>query len=239
MMRNYKNDISGEKLWNAIDKVEDKYIQEAIMYNEKNKRKTGKIFIKGIATVAAAAVIMIVSGIFFDSRTNVNDKGDIASKVPDADSKDKLSDVISKSKLVVSVMASEKDKVFLERGAEVQVSSINYSPAMSSVPAMPFTFDYDADEDITIRVSTREDGNLMEYEIREDGIWSVKESGKMLECKPGETLYWEKISDGYDVNTKEDTYGEINVEVYNGDSCIESRSINIYFNTDNFSMSFE
>lgn len=239
MMKNYKDDKSGEKLWNAIDKIDDKYIEEAVMYNRKNKTKSRKILIKGVATVAAAAMIMLVSGIFFDSKTSVNDKGDVDGKVSEADSKDKVSDVISKSKLVVSVMASENDKVFLEKGSEIQVTGINYSPAMSSVPAVPFTFDYDADENITIRVSTREDGNLMSYDISEDGIWSVKESGKTLECKPGETLYWEKMSDGFDGNTKGDNYGEITVEVYKGDSCIESRNINIYMNTDNFSMSFE
>lgn len=238
MMKNYKNGISGEKLWNAIDKIDDKYIDEAIMYNGKNRRKSGKIFIKVIATVAAAALIMVVSGIFFDSKTNVIDRGDTVGKESDTYSKDKLSDVISKSILVVSVMASEKDKVLLEEGAEVHISSINYSPFMSCVPGMPFTFDYytEEDEDITIRVSTRNDGEMLEYEISEEGIWSVRESGETLECKPGETLYWRKVSDDYNAD---DNYGEIYVEVYQGKKCIESRSITIYANTDNYSLSFK
>lgn len=238
MMKNYKSDISGEKLWNAIDKIDDKYIDEAIMYNRKNRRKGGKIFIKGIVTVAAAALIMVVSGIFFDSKTDVIDRGNTAGKVSDTYSKDKLSDVISKSDLIVSVMASEKDKVLLEKGEEVHISSINYSPLMSCVPDMPFTFDYhtEEDEDITIRVSTRNDGEMLEYEISEEGIWSVRESGETLECKPGETLYWRKVSDDYDAD---DNYGEIYVEVYQEKKCIESRSITIYADTDNYSLSFK
>lgn len=239
MIKNYNNDTSSEKLWNAIDKIDDKYIEEAIMYDGRKKRRSGKIFMKGITAVAATAMILIVSGIYYDYQNSgsSHDKRDNFNQVS-GDNKDKISDVISKSNLVVSVMAAENDKVFLEEGAEVQVSSIKYSQLMSSVPAMPFTFDYDveSDENVIIRVSTKNDGNLLRYEISDEGIWSVKESGESLECKPGETLYWNRITDDY---SERDSYGEIYVDVYEGESCIESKSINIYIDKENYTMSFE
>lgn len=218
-----KDSSSGEKLWNAIDKIDDKYIQEAIMYDGKEKGKYKKRFIKGITAVAAAGMILFVLGITCDDKDSIS-RSDI--------------EIASKSNLIVSVMAAENEEEVLKKGSKIEVSSMVYSPFLSSVPALPFTFDYDVESkgEITIIVSTREDGNLMKYEISEDGIWNVTESGESLECKPGETLYWRKNMEDY--GEKED-YGEIYVDVYEDGICIESRSMRIQNHEDKCFLSLE
>ena len=96
-----KDSSSGEKLWNAIDKIEDKYIQEAIMYDGKEKGKYKKRFIKGITAVAAAGMMLFVLGITCDDQDSIS-RSDI--------------EIASKSNLIVSVMAAENEEEVLKKG---------------------------------------------------------------------------------------------------------------------------
>lgn len=228
-MKETKNDFNAEKLWNAIDKTNDKYIEETILFQRKNQKRRRRIVVKGFVTAAAALVVLMVSSIFYHSNHNGN--------VSDTDRQDDknqkgISAVISKSGLTVSVMAAENENIILEEGAEVRISSINYSPLLSSVPALPLTFDCEneSDTEVTIRVATREDGMLMRYEVDSEDIWNCVESGQTMECKAGETLYWRKTDDRtYD---DKDCYGKISVSVYRGETCVEDKSINIFSDDD-------
>ena len=238
-MKNSKNNYNPEKLWNVIDKVDDKYIEEALQFKNEVKtsdkniskptsKKQGKYLIKGIAAVAAVIIMIISSGIYYDY---YNDNDEMKGVTDSGKEHNGLDALINKSILTVSIMAAENENLILEEGVEVRINSAEYSPMLSSVPAMPFTFkcENDSNEEVYIRVSTREDGMLMRYEVDSEGIWSCVESGQTLECKSGETLYWKKVSDNEDY----EYYGEINVDVYKGEECMENKCINIYSEDNN------
>ena len=98
-------------------------------------------------------------------------------------------------------------EITLEEGKVVSLAE--YAPWMSSVPAMPFSFYYDAkDPDcVSIEIETDENGILQEYTVNEEGEWNGEGYGSKMSCASGDTVYWKPQSDKQSV---------LSIKVYDG-----------------------
>lgn len=113
----------------------------------------------------------------------------------------------------------------MELREEVAMEFAEYAPWMSSVPAMPFSFFYDAKgKEAVIKVTATSPGDLAKYEVRNGELWEMEQRGKVQELKSGEDVYW--ISDG--------KKGGITVEVFVDGKCVEKKYIAITINEEGY-----
>ena len=95
---------------------------------------------------------------------------------------------------VIAYAAAAEGEQKEEKGTkleeDVEVFFSEYSPAMSNVPDMPFSFEYSGDGKVVeIKVSASV-GMLRKYKTDENAAWHVSEESKVLNCKSGEKIYW-------------------------------------------------
>lgn len=108
---------------------------------------------------------------------------------------------------------------------ETKVNISEYSLAMSSSPAMPFSFRIESDgKDISVRVKTDGNGMLQKWDTSEkDGTWKLQSEGAKIKCKPDEVIYW---------SPKNGTADKVHlsVDIYSGEMRVEHKIIEITCN---------
>lgn len=111
----------------------------------------------------------------------------------------------------------------------ITVSFENYSPLMSSVPQMPFQFDYKDDNDVEISLSADKNGMLSIWNVDNLGSWSCTKSAKELSCKSGDTIYWQQT----DSAQKDSTYEITATAIKNGKS-LDKKIIHIFLDDNDY-----
>lgn len=114
---------------------------------------------------------------------------------------------------------------------DVKILLARYSPLMSSVPGLPFTFDI-TDESIEIdSISVHADsGKLLTWDAQ-NGDATVNDCGTEYNCSTGETLYWSPL------NEEENSIvsnSKITVSAIKDEKEIGYQTINIIFDGENY-----
>ena len=108
---------------------------------------------------------------------------------------------------------------------ETKVTISEYSLAMSSTPAMPFSFQIATNsKSVHIEVKSDEQGVIQKWDTSdEDGTWHLLSESKKANCKPDEVIYW---------SPKSQTAGtaHLTVNIYNGDTLADQKTIEITCN---------
>ena len=255
---------NNNKLINSIDQLSDKYIEEALDMPIRTTptpkaeiRPKKHIFPRKLIT--AAAMLCIGLGIGYVAQNILPDTPSMPGQVSQkpTSTPDKKSSIFSP--LTVTAYAAERsgnsintidEGVSMPENVPIVLSE--YSPLMSSVPAMPFSFSYEKESvDGEIHFVVRADplGSLQKYQ-QLSGIWKLVEESKSLECKPNEKIYWEPSSIFYSINEnnldqkQQDIYPSdeewintdtlasdsiITVEVYEDETLLETQYIGISY----------
>lgn len=195
-----------QKLTDSINNLSDQYIEEALDTTLRTTPASNTVIQAKIhpiprKLITAAAMLCIGIGIGYAALNvlpNTPPKSGHISKNP-ASTPDKKSSIFSL--LAVTAYAAERSDNSPEEGIllkeNVPTVLSQYSPVMSSVPAMPFSFSYQkesTDGEIHFVVSADHLGTLQKYQ-QPGGIWELTEEGASLECKPDEKIYWQPSND--------------------------------------------
>lgn len=88
----------------------------------------------------------------------------------------------------------KKDNIATVLAPDVKVLLSSFSPLTSSVPGLPFTFDFNKSEGGSVTaddmVITVDNGELCTWNM-ETGV--VNSKGRSISCKSGDTLYWSPL----------------------------------------------
>lgn len=108
---------------------------------------------------------------------------------------------------------------------DTKITISEYSLAMSSTPAMPFSFQIATNsKSVHIEVKSDEQGVIQKWDTSdEDGTWHLLSESKKAKCKPDEVIYW---------SPKNQTAGtaHLTVNIYNGDTLADQKTIEITCN---------
>lgn len=202
------------KLTESIGQLSDHFIEEVLETPVKQKKKKDSNFSSfhiPHQLTAAIAMLCISIGIIFAVQYIIPDY------LPEVNiNSQKFSASLKQngifSSFSVIAYAAEKPEGSTEKSIilEENVPTIlsQYSPLMSSVPAMPFSFSYHGEaaaKNIHFVISSDNKGILQKY--KQSDIWDLVEEGFSLQCKNNEKIYW-KPSDSFqcgDNNSKEQT----------------------------------
>lgn len=208
-----------------LGEIADRYIIEAVNYSKPKRR-----FQKYIG--AAALAFLCICGWMFVLGYNGNfppKTGEGNPSTEQGGSGGKPTDIHGGLSVIAYAAAAEggHEKAEEEQGTKleenVEVFFSEYSPLMSSVPAMPFSFVYNGTE-VKIKVSASA-GRLRKYEIDREGVWHVSEENKVLYCKSGEKIYWEPAKSGQRESV-------LTVEAFQDNILLEKKEISIKWNED-------
>lgn len=244
--------MKSKSLMNAIGGIEDKYIEEAepaqkpgYKYAKLSVYICRKVLPIAACLVLVAAITMITSNQLSlinsplsPNTVTVTDDGILNQNDGDTGSQISNTGVISRvfggfiltayaadseGQTLTAQYLSETTPTTLKPNVEVGLAS--YSPAMSSVPGLPFTFGVAdiADEALSIRVSVIE-GELLRWDIASGKVTGL---GKNVECKSGETLYWSPIG-----GETPSTGTIITAEALEGDAVLGKQEI--FISSENF-----
>lgn len=195
-----------QKLTDSIEHLSDHYIEEAldtpVQTTQTSKTEIRpKTHIIPRKLITAAAMLCIGVGIGYVTQNVLPDTSSAPKQISQkpTSTSNRKSNIFSP--LTVTAYAAERsdnsseEGILLEENVPIVLSQ--YSPLMSTVPAMPFSFSYQkesTDGEIHFVVSADPLGTLQKYQ-HPDGIWKLKEEGNSLECKPDEKIYWQPSSD--------------------------------------------
>ncbi len=104
---------------------------------------------------------------------------------------------------------------------DVKVLLAKYSPAMSSVPGLPFTVDISAEADLDAITVSADRGMLCKWD-RKTGV--ISPEGYITSIGKGETIYWSPIGNGTVSDVKSIT---VTFEAVNDDAVIGRQDIYI------------
>lgn len=256
--------MKNHKLIDSIDQLSDRYIEEALdtpirTAQTSNMKMRSKARLSPRKLITAAAMLCIGLGIGYVAQNVLPDTPSMPQQISQkpTSTPNKKSSIFSP--LTVTAYAAERSDNSINTIDEgvsmlenVPIVLSEYSPLMSSVPAMPFSFSYQKESvDGEIHFVVRADplGSLQKYQ-QLSGIWELVEESKSLECKPNEKIYWQPSSIFYSINENnldqkhQDIYPSdeewintdtlksdsiITVEVYEDETLLETQYIGISY----------
>lgn len=197
--------MKNHKLIDSIDQLSDRYIEEALdtpirIAQTSNMKMRSKAHLFPRKLITAAAMLCIGLGIGYVTQNVLPDTPSAPQQISQkpTSTPNKKSSIFSP--LTVTAYAAERSDNTFDEGItlpeNVPIILSEYSPLMSSVPAMPFSFSYEKEStDGEIHFVVRADpmGSLQKYQ-QLSGIWELAEESKSLECKPNEKIYWQPSS---------------------------------------------
>lgn len=200
--------MKNDKLIEAFGGISDNYIEEALETHEWKKKNYRKI-------LGMVALLCIVFGTYFWNDDSYQ-FGETEKKTSE-----KQESILASLKVTVYAAESKgtikEREVVLKEGNPVLLSK--YNLCMSSVPAMPFCFNYKGTEEkIRMHVFTDKQGILQKWEVINGEIWEKQEESYSLECESGEKVYWQPKK----ITEKESV---ITIEVYLGEKCVKTQYI--------------
>jgi hypothetical protein len=234
-------------LYKEIGLIDDDLIEEATDLENirlRNRQQTRWI------SIAASIVLLIGVGVttFFlhNGNLNVDVPKDINESSTVVEKGDNENATIDNSdfkgfEITAYTMKENKEKYLSanyinETSATVMEPNVKillarYSPLMSSVPGLPFTFDL-TDKSIEIDgISVRVDsGKLLMWDSQKDDA-AVHDCGTECICSIGDTLYWSPLNEEENSIVSNAT---IIVTAINDDNEIGHQTINIIFDGENY-----
>lgn len=117
----------------------------------------------------------------------------------------------------ITVYAKEKNAGNMTKLTKESAIIAEYSPLSSSIPALMFHIEYPK-QDVKYRISVSGEGELLKYEVSEDGIWSVVAQGKKMVYKKGEDIYF-----NLPYNMSKQT--QIAIEILEDNKIIDNRNV--------------
>lgn len=197
--------MMNQKLVNSIEHLSDQYIEEALdtpirtaQTSNMKMRSKARLFPRKLIT--AAAMLCIGLGIGYVAQNVLPDIPSMPQQISQkpTSTPNKKSSIFSP--LTVTAYAAERSGNTFDEGTtlpeNIPIVLSEYSPLMSSVPAMPFSFSYQkesVDGEIHFVVKADPLGNLQKYQ-QLGGIWELVGESKSLECKSNEKVYWQPSS---------------------------------------------
>lgn len=177
------------ELIDAFHSIDDDMIEEVNQLRQKHSKQKKK-WIKYLA--AAACVCVVLAGLFQigGNETDFTSQVTVYAKEMHADNKIELTETYT-------VIAE-------------------YSLLDSKIPALMFHIDYPAN-DVTYRVTASE-GQLLKYDVSEEGIWDVTANGTELEYGKDENVFWKPAG-------KLDAEVQIAIEVLKDDKVIGNQKV--------------
>lgn len=234
-------------LFKEIGSIDDDLIEEAT--DMTNMKSQNRQWVKWIS-IAASIVLVIGVGVAIISLQ----KGKVQIDVPEvigegsavngkSDNENANSDNSDFKGFALTAYTMDKDsETYLsanymnETTATVMEPSVKillarYSPLMSSVPGLPFTFDI-TDKGIEVDgISVRVDGGKLLTWDAQNGDVSVKDCGAQYTCSTGETLYWSPLNEEEQSMVSNAT---ITVSAIKNEKEIGHQTINIIFDGENY-----
>lgn len=188
----------------SIGELSDKYIEEAL---EGSLARAGKKRVYCIAAAAAVLCLFLGFGAYGAIQRSSHQTSSFLTVVAYAADDD----------------SGDRKGEKLELKEEVEMEFAEYAPWMSNVPAMPFSFSYDAKgKEAVIKVTAASPGSLEKLEVKNGGMWQVAHEGVTQELKSGEDVYWvPQVPHGE---------GGMTVEVFVDGKCVEKKYIAITVN---------
>lgn len=197
--------------WNRItpgEDVEDRILDNILKHSKTKGSSKVTVFTRNkiFVPVAVCLLLLFLFSSFIQKEDN-SKLGDIASvdqiittSIPD----DKTEPAFNG--FVLTAYAAEAEDTYLSADyqkdtiatvlkPDVKVLLAAYSPLMSSVPGLPFTFSLNSSGDNSLQADsmkiTVDNGELLSWDI---GTGIVTSKGTSVSCKNGETLYWSPLS---------------------------------------------
>ena len=196
-----------QKLIDSIEHISDHYIEEVldtpvrtIQPPTHNKEKQSNTHLFPRKLITAAAMLCIGVGIGYVAQNVLPDTPSMPKQISQkpTSTPNKKNGIFSP--LTVTAYAAERSGNTIDEGItlpeNIPIVLSQYSPFMSSVPAMPFSFSYQqesTDGEIHFVVTADPLGTLQKYQ-QLGGIWELVGESKSLECKPSEKIYWQPSS---------------------------------------------
>lgn len=217
-----------DKWMDGIGDIADHYILEAVNYSGRNRKRRKYV---GAAAVVFLCICMSVSVSLYRWNAQRGEQREISMGQKDTGSKKYSGHRTGGLSVIAYAAAAEGEENKGEEGTaleeNVEVSFSEYSPLMSSVPDMPFSFEYSGDrEAVEIKVSASS-GILRKYKVDGNAAWHVSEESQELNCKSGEKIYWGSTKDKLNEST-------LTVEVFQDNVSLEKKEILIKWDEDAF-----
>lgn len=199
--------MKSKKIFLAIHDIDDKFIEEAAptkISRKKTKPVKRTMRIWRVASVAACAAVIFATMFIIAQHNELpwsspvpNESNQISTNTPNVKDYPKFTGFVltayaaeEKGQILTANFLTDTAPTVLEPDVEILLAT--YTPAMSSVPGLPFTFDI-TDDSYAMQISV-DKGTLYKWDIQ-SGV--VSECGNTTVCAKGETLYWSP----FDVNT--------------------------------------
>lgn len=233
--------MKDDRIIRAMDRIEpDAERQNHILHQIYHRTKLGRSntrkpnllnnIVKKLAPVAACLTVAVLAVVTVSQLTYTNNSGTATNEgngdisAPSSSSKNVqfkgfvLTAYAAKNpgEILTANYVSETAPTELQPNVDILLAT--YSPAMSCVPGLPFTFN-NLDMSLMTKVSV-DKGELLKWDI-ESGI--ITHCGQSMICDNGETLYWSPLDD-FDCAGDEAT---ITVTATNGKSEFGEQTIDI------------
>ena len=194
---------------------------------EQKKHISTKRNIFRLSTSVAAVLLLTV---VLSQTLPINRISIFKSRIADNDS-DKTSTSVTPQ--VEMGLCATANGTLLKAGAEPTVIS-EYSPTMSSVPAMCIHLNYEKSKDVTIRVTSSTANALRTYKIVDEAIWEIDKVATTIELPNDSDFYYssftQDINDSSNKNNSLNNRDEhISLEVIKDGNIIETRTISFMY----------
>lgn len=239
--------MNNKLLYKEIGLIDDDLVNEAsdiTTIRSRQRQQTRWI------SIAASIILLLGAGatIFFLNNRNINDdvsedineSSAVADKDDDKNTAGDSSDFTGFAIIAYTIEENNKEYLsanYLNETAStvmepnVKILLARYSPLMSSVPGLPFTFNITDKsieiDSITVSVNS---GNLLLWDAQEDD-GAVQDCGAEYICNIGETLYWSPLDETENSIVSNAT---IIVTAIKDDKEIGHQTINIIFDGNNY-----
>lgn len=217
-----------DKWMDGIGDIADRYILEAVNYSGRNRKRRKYV---GAAAVVFLCICMSVSASLYRWNAQRGEQRGTAMGQKDTGGEKHSGHRTGGLSVIAYAAAAEGEENKGEEGTaleeNVEVSFSEYSPLMSSVPDMPFSFAYSGNgKAVEIKVSASS-GMLRKYKVDGNAAWHVSEESRELNCKSGEKIYWGSTKDKINEST-------LAIEVFQDDVSLEKKEILIKWDEDAF-----
>ncbi len=233
-------------LYKEIGLIDDYLIEEATdiaLIKSRKRQQTRWI------SIAASIVLLIGVGVITLLLHNGNFNADVPkdicenSKVVEKDNDENVTSDNSDFKgfAITSYTMKKNNEEYLSANymnettatvmePNVKILLARYSPLMSSVPGLPFTFDITDKNNKVDCISVRVDyGKLLMWDAKKDA--SVYDCGTEYTCNIGDTLYWSPLNEAENSIVSNTT---IIVTAIKDEKEIGHQTINIIFDGENY-----
>ena len=193
--------MNAKKFSDAMSEIDNKYVEEAVMYGaaQKTKRPLFKRIMRG--AIAACLCVALAVGIFFKTPVPENTASHIVTKPGFL--------------TVAAYAASSGEEIVMQEGIELPLN-YDWNPAMSSRPGLPLTLSAADYQDVIFEVSA-DGGELLLWEGGE-----IIPVSSPFKAENYTTIYWTALyqTDNGSVDLYTGNRAYINIMLYEGNNIV-------------------